>query len=66
VPPHTEDWISIEYQVSVETESAKLAILVTRLCCALDDRSGRAEDETKTQIQQIVASCPGVGVGGWM
>jgi len=37
---HSEDrdWISIAEQVSLEMDSAKLAILVDRLCSALDER----------------------------
>jgi hypothetical protein len=53
------NWISIAEQVCVEMDSAKLAILIKRLCCALDDRGGSAEEETKREIEQIVASCPG-------
>ena len=30
------DWIPIAEQVSLETDSAKLAILIEQLCCALD------------------------------
>jgi hypothetical protein len=36
------DWISIAEQVSVEKDSAKLVILVERLCCALNDRKKAA------------------------
>jgi hypothetical protein len=36
------DWISIAEQVSVEKDTAKLAILLERLCCALDDRRNAA------------------------
>ena len=53
------DWVSIAEQVSVEMDSAKLAILVKRFCHALDARGAPAEDETKKEIEQIVASCPG-------
>ena len=53
------DWVPIAEQVSVEMDSAKLAILVKRLCHALDARGGPAEDETKREIEQIVAPCPG-------
>jgi hypothetical protein len=35
---HSEDWISIAEQVSVETDPAKLMTLVERLCGALDNR----------------------------
>ena len=35
-------WISIAEQVSVETDFAKLAILVEQLCCALDGRKKAA------------------------
>jgi hypothetical protein len=59
MPSQDRNWISIAEQASVETDPAKLAILVKRLCCALDDRGTRAEDETKRESEQIVASCPG-------
>jgi len=36
------DWISIAEQVCVEKNSAKLAVLVERLCCALNDRTTAA------------------------
>jgi hypothetical protein len=36
------DWISIAEQVSVEADSAKLTILVERLCHALNDRKKAA------------------------
>jgi len=64
---HSESraWISIAEQVSVEMDSSKLAILVTQLCSALNDRRGLAENETKREIEQIVASCPGVSLFGW-
>jgi hypothetical protein len=41
---HSPDraWISIAEQVRVEKDSAKLAILVERLCCALNDRKKAA------------------------
>ena len=47
VPPmitHSQDqnWISIAERVTVEMDSAKLAILVERLCGALDDRKKSA------------------------
>lgn len=35
---HSEDWISIAEQASVETDPAKLMTLVERLCSALDNR----------------------------
>ena len=35
---HSEDWISIAKQVTVETDPAKLMILFERLCSALDNR----------------------------
>jgi hypothetical protein len=38
MPTNNEDWISLAQQVSVEMDHAKLAILVDRLCQALDDR----------------------------
>ena len=41
---HSQDqnWISIAERVTVEMDSAKLAILVERLCGALDDRKKSA------------------------
>jgi hypothetical protein len=59
MPSQDRNWISIAEQVSVEKDPAKLAILVKRLCCALDDRGRRAEDETQRESEQIFASCPG-------
>jgi hypothetical protein len=41
---HSEDWISIAKQVSVETDHAKLITLVEQLCCALDDRKEAASN----------------------
>jgi hypothetical protein len=43
------DWVSIAEQVSVEMDSTKLAILIKRLCHALDARGGpaRGRDEKK-------------------
>jgi len=35
---HTEDWVSIAEQVSVEMDQAKLMTLVEQLCNALDGR----------------------------
>jgi hypothetical protein len=58
-PSQDRNWMSIAEQVSVEMDSAKLAILVKRLCHALDARGEHAEDETQTNIEQIVASRPG-------
>jgi hypothetical protein len=55
------DWVSIAEQVSVEMDSAKLAILVKRLCHALDARHGPpALDQTKRDIEQITASSQGL------
>ena len=59
MPSQDRNWISIAEQASVETDPAKLAILVKRLCCALDDRGAPAEDETKKEIEQTGAPCPG-------
>ena len=39
---HSEDWISIAEQASVETDPAKLMTLVEQLCSALDDRKKAA------------------------
>jgi hypothetical protein len=35
---HTEDWVSLAEQVSVEMDRAKLMTLVGQLCNALDGR----------------------------
>jgi hypothetical protein len=43
------NWVSIAEQVSVERDSAKLAILVERLCGALEDRHRQAEDQPKSE-----------------
>jgi hypothetical protein len=58
--------MSIAEQVSNETNPARLAILVKQLCCALDDRAVPAEDQTKTELEQILTSYPGVKIVGWM
>jgi hypothetical protein len=63
-PSEDRNWISIAEQVSVEMDSAKLAILIKRLCSALDDRDGPPEDETKRYIEQSVAFCPGLSAAG--
>jgi len=53
------NWVSIAEQLSLEMDEAKLAILVKQLCCALDARHGPpTQDQTKRDIEQIVASCP--------
>lgn len=53
------NWVSIAEQLSIEMDEAKLAILVKRLCCALDAREGSpTQDQTKRDIEQIVAACP--------
>jgi hypothetical protein len=59
MPSQNRNWISMAEQASVERDPVKLAILVERLCCALNDRGTRTEDETKRAREQIVASCPG-------
>ena len=59
-PSEDRNWMSIAEQVTMEMDSAKLAILVERLCCALNDRGGSAEDETKSNIEQVVASSQGL------
>ena len=49
---HCEDsnWVSIAEQISIEMDEAKLAILVKRLCGALDARHGRpAQDLTNRE-----------------
>jgi len=59
VPSQDRNWISIAEQASGEKDPAKLAILVKQLCRALDDRGAPAEDETKREIEQTGAPCPG-------
>jgi hypothetical protein len=54
------NWVSIAEQLSLEMDEAKLAILVKQLCCALDARHGpTTQDQTKRDIEQIVASSQG-------
>jgi len=48
-PSQDRDWISLAEQVRVERDSTKLAILVKRLCCALEDRHRQAEDQPKRE-----------------
>jgi hypothetical protein len=38
MPTNNDEWMSLAQQVSVEMDHAKLAILVGRLCQAIDDR----------------------------
>jgi len=53
------NWASIAEQLSVEVDEAKLAILVKRLCCALDARQGPpTQDQATRDIEQLVAACP--------
>jgi hypothetical protein len=55
------NWVSIAEQLSLEMDEAKLAILVKRLYCALDARHGPpTQDQTKRDIEQIVASSRGL------
>jgi hypothetical protein len=63
-PSEDRNWVSIAEQLSVEMDEAKLAILVKRLCCALDDRDGPAGNETKGDTEQTAASCPGLSAAG--
>ena len=54
-------WVSIAEQLSIEMDEAKLAILVKRLCDALDARHGPpAQDQTKRDVEQMVAACSAV------
>jgi hypothetical protein len=46
------NWISIAEQASLEMDPAQLAILVKRLCRALDDRGTCAGDETKRELSK--------------
>ncbi len=56
-PCEDSNWVSIAEQLSKEMDEAKLAILVKRLCCALDARHGPwAQDQTKRDVEQIVAA----------
>ena len=53
------NWVSIAEQLSTEMDEAKLAILVKRLCCALDARQGQpTQDQATRDIEQIAAACP--------
>ncbi len=62
----SDNWMPIAEQVRNETNPVKLATLVKQLCCALDDRAVPAEDQTKKELEQILTSCPGVRIVGWM
>jgi hypothetical protein len=54
-------WVSIAEQLTIEMDQAQLAILVKRLCCALDARQGPpTQDQPKRDIEQIVASSQGL------
>ena len=48
-PSQDRNWMSIAEQVTVEVDSAKLAILVERLCGALEDRHRQSEDQPKRE-----------------
>ena len=48
-PSQGSNWMSIAEQVTVEMDSAKLAILVEQLCGALEDRHRQAEDQPKRE-----------------
>ena len=44
------NWVSIAEQLSIEMDEAKLAILIKRLCHALDARRGPPlKDQTKRE-----------------
>lgn len=58
MPSQDRNWISIAERASMEMDPGKLAILIKRLCCALDNRGGSAEDERKSNTDQIVAPSP--------
>jgi hypothetical protein len=62
----SESWMSIAEQVTHEVNPAKLVTLVKQLCCALEDRAVPAEDQTKTELEHILTSFPGVRIVGWM
>jgi hypothetical protein len=52
-------WVSIAEQLSMEMDEAKVALLVKRLCCALDARQGQpTQDQATRDIQQLAAACP--------
>lgn len=58
-PCEDSNWVSIAEQLSVEMDEAKLAILVKRLCCALDARQKPAtQEQINRDVEQIVAACP--------
>jgi hypothetical protein len=60
-PREDSNWVSIAEQLSTEMDEAKLAILVKRLCCALDARQGQpTQDQATRDIEQIVASSQGL------
>ena len=53
------NWVSIAEQLSIEMDEAELAILVKRLCCALDARQGPpTQDQAKRDVEQLAAACP--------
>ncbi len=57
-PREDSNWVSVAEQLSIEMDEAKIAILVKRLCCALDARQGPpTQDQTKRDIEQIAATC---------
>lgn len=57
-PREDSNWVSVAEQLSIEMDEAKIAILVKRLCCALDARQGPpTQDRTKRDIEQIAATC---------
>jgi hypothetical protein len=61
MPTNNDEWMSLAQQVSVEMDHAKLAILVGRLCQAIDDRGRLGANRNKREIEPIVgASCPTV------
>jgi len=53
-PSQDRDWISLAEQVRVERDSTKLAILVKRLCCALEDRQRQAEERKLSKSSHLV------------
>jgi len=57
-PREDSNWVSIAEQLITEMDEAKLAILVKRLCCALDARQGQpTQDQATRDIEQIAATC---------
>ena len=53
---HTEDWVSIAEQITVEMDAAKLMTLVEQLCNALDRRR-QAISPVRVTIEKNLGEC---------